>query len=136
VVGRVLPFLVGIGTDGTHCSASLGSKPTAGSSTTWFSGRARVVYHDYGLYRCYITPLSAIYCCVHLPVFPFFIAGFVLVCPVEELQLELPRCFFYSIMYLRGDLGRLLETKDLYLRISYVSRHLVHILNLSHPEAF
>jgi len=34
---------------------------TASSSTTWFLGRARVVYHDYGLYRHYITPLSAIY---------------------------------------------------------------------------
>jgi len=135
VVGRVLPFLVGIGTNGTHFSASLGSKPTASSSTTWVSGRARVVYHDYGLYRHYITSLSAIYLLCPSPRLSILYCG-ICVSPVEELQLELPRCFFYSIMYLRRDLGRLLETKDLYLRISYVSRHLVDILNLSHSEAF
>jgi len=45
--------------------------------------------------------------CAHLPVFPFFIARFVRVSPVEELQLELPR-FILAIMYLRRNLGRVL----------------------------
>jgi len=45
----VLPSLVGIGTNGTHSPASLGSKPTASSSKTWLSGRARVVSYDHGL---------------------------------------------------------------------------------------
>jgi len=65
----------------------------------WFSGRARVVYHDYDLYRYYITPLSVIY----------------LLCPSPRLSIlycgicvsPLPR-FFYSIVYLRRDLGRVL----------------------------
>jgi len=64
----------------------------------WFSGRARVVYHDYGLYRYYITSLSAIYLLCPSPRLSILYCG---ICdsPVEELQLELPR-FFYSIMYL------------------------------------
>jgi len=57
----VLPSLVGIGTNATHSLASLGSKPTVSSSKTWFSGGARAVSYDHGLYRYYITPLSAIY---------------------------------------------------------------------------
>jgi len=53
---------------------------------TWFSGCARVVYHDYGPYRYYTTPLSlpSIYC-AHLPVFPY--CG-ICVSRVEELRLE------------------------------------------------
>jgi len=121
MVGRIRPFVVGVGTNETHFPASLGSKLTASSLTTWFSGGARAVYHDYGLYRYYTPTLSAIDLLCPSPRLSILYCGS-WVSRVEELRLELPRCFIYSKMYLRRDLGRLLETKDLSLRISYVTR--------------
>jgi len=95
-----------------------------------FSGRARVVYHDYSLYRYYITTLSAIY----------------LLCPSPRL----------SILYCRICVDRVeeIQTASLFLLLYRVSAkgsresswrlrtdtcisvmsldNVVHILNPSH----
>jgi len=81
----VLHSSVGIGTNGTHSPASLGSKPTASSSKIWFSGRARVVSYDHGLYRYYITSLSAIYLLCPSPRLSILYCG-IYVSRVEEIR--------------------------------------------------
>jgi len=117
----VLPSLVGIGTNGTHSPASLGSKPTASSSKTWFSGRARVVSYDHGLYRYYITPLSAIYLLCPSPRLSILYCG-IYVSRVEEIRILNCLISFILSCICEGIWVEFLGTKDLYLPISYVSR--------------
>jgi len=74
------------------------------------SGRARVVYHDYGLYRYYITPLSAIYLLCPSPRLSILYCR-ICVDRVEEIQNCLVVSFTLSCIC-EGIQGEFLETKD------------------------
>jgi len=101
---------------------------------TWISWGARVVYHNYGLYRYYITPSLPSICCVRLPVFPFLIAGFVLVEWRSYRTAPLFLLFYHVSAKGSRESSWRLRT---YTCVSVTSLDdVVHILNLSHSEAF
>jgi len=128
MVGRVLPSLVGIGTNGMHCSASLGSKLTASScfrvvpelSTTTTASTATTL-------PLFLPSI----CCVHLPVFPFFIAGFVLIEWPEEIQTASLFLLLYRVFAKESRESSWRLRTDTCVSVTSLD-NVVHTLNPSH----